>query len=1025
LVASGWTSIGAGVRAADTQLDGFPGEPVRAMIVMTDGQQNVDPEPISFINNEVDPAVRIYTIGFGSDADAQLLSQMADLRNGQYYFAPSTDKLREIYFVLAGTLSGQQLLTRTSGNITQGSTQSANVLIDPSITQVRFGVDWGGSDIDLALVDPYGIVIDHDNLGSYSNVSLSVADTYEFYTVNSPAPGTWTMRIEGVTIPAGGENYHAYATATAAIRMSASTDRNAYWLHDTVRITASLSDGAPILDASIVASVTAPDGAVPPSTDVPLYDDGAHGDGMANDGLYANDFTGLNWAGNYTVTVSANGVANGGASFARTSYQSIAVDDDARPAVQFTAESQAELESDSELTITAQLSAILEEDVTVPFTVAGIATIPDDYTITGSPMTIPAGSTTATITINMVNDAVDEVDETIIVTMGVPTNAVALGTTVHIATILDNDTAGITVTPTSEVVTTESGGTATFTVVLDSEPTADVTIGLSSSVPTEGTVSPPSLTFTSSDWNTPKMVTVTGVNDDIDDGNVAYTIVTSAASSGDPNYDALDAANVSVTNTDDNNTAGITVTPTSGLTTTESGDTAEFTVVLDTKPTANVTVTVTSNDVTEGTVLPSVLTFTPENWNLPQTVTVTGVDDEVEDGNTAYTIVTAASSNDNKYDGLDVADVSVTNTDDNDSAGIIVTPTSGLITTETGDTASFTVRLNSEPTSDVTIALSSGDTTEGIVSPATLVFTAASWNVPQIVTVAGMDDEVDDGDVAYTIVTAAAVSDDPHYSGVNAADVSVSNTDKKSIVPVDLGRVDFRRLESLNPGAGELWFQMEATHDGWLTIKSVHAWTATQLSLGLYNPSDLTTPLATSAASDATPRIDHSVTESQIYLLRVTGSASNVSLLLANLVHEAGSAVTVHGTTAADEFVFDGAASREIMINGVEYHYEDTQVTMVDFNGGDGDDSATLTGGPDTEIARFFPDHGTFGENGFLVTLNNVTDPTRSTSTIRRETIRLSLAKATESCRATALCSRPSTSCTTTPMRQLATAAAT
>ena len=45
----------------------------------------------------------------------------------------------------------------------------------------------------------------------------------------------------------------------------------------------------------------------------------------------------------------------------------------------------------------------------------------------------------------------------------------------------DNDTAGITVTPTSGLTTTEAGGTATFTVVLNSQPTADVTIGLSSS----------------------------------------------------------------------------------------------------------------------------------------------------------------------------------------------------------------------------------------------------------------------------------------------------------------------------------------------------------------------------------------------------------------------------------------------------------------------------------------------------------------------------------------------------------------
>ena len=47
----------------------------------------------------------------------------------------------------------------------------------------------------------------------------------------------------------------------------------------------------------------------------------------------------------------------------------------------------------------------------------------------------------------------------------------------------------------------------------------------------------------------------------------------------------------------------------------------------------------------------------------------------------------------------------------------------------------------------------------------------------QTVTVTGVDDAVDDGDVGYTIVTAAAASTDPNYTGVNAADVAVTNTD--------------------------------------------------------------------------------------------------------------------------------------------------------------------------------------------------------------------------------------------------------
>ena len=81
-------------------------------------------------------------------------------------------------------------------------------------------------------------------------------------------------------------------------------------------------------------------------------------------------------------------------------------------------------------------------------------------------------------------------------------------------------------TPTSGLITTEAGGTATFDVVLDTQPTGDVTIGISSSNTAEDTVSTASLTFTSANWSTAQTVTVTGVDDDLDDGDISYNIVT-------------------------------------------------------------------------------------------------------------------------------------------------------------------------------------------------------------------------------------------------------------------------------------------------------------------------------------------------------------------------------------------------------------------------------------------------------------------------------------------------------------------
>jgi hypothetical protein len=109
---------------------------------------------------------------------------------------------------------------------------------------------------------------------------------------------------------------------------------------------------------------------------------------------------------------------------------------------------------------------------------------------------------------------------------------------------------GVSVNPTTGLVTTEAGGTATFTVVLKSPPVADVTIAMSSSDGSEGTVGPAVLTFTAGNWNTPQTVTVTGVDDSLCDHNVAYTILTAAARSADAGYNNRDPANVTVTNSD-------------------------------------------------------------------------------------------------------------------------------------------------------------------------------------------------------------------------------------------------------------------------------------------------------------------------------------------------------------------------------------------------------------------------------------------------------------------------------------------
>ena len=194
----------------------------------------------------------------------------------------------------------------------------------------------------------------------------------------------------------------------------------------------------------------------------------------------------------------------------------------------------------------------------------------------------------------------------------------------------------------------------------------------------------------------------------------------------------------------------ITVTPTSGLTTTEAGGTATFTVQLATVPSSAVTVGVSSSNTAEGTVSPATLTFQPDASALvAQTVTITGVNDAIQDGSVAYSVVlAAASSSDAGYNGLDPTDVSVTNQDNEGTPSLSVANTQAVEGSSGTSTLTFTVTLSPATLQQVTVeyATSAGTATGGascgagvdfVTASGTLTFAASetSKNVP--VTVCG------------------------------------------------------------------------------------------------------------------------------------------------------------------------------------------------------------------------------------------------------------------------------------------------
>lgn len=419
-------------------------------------------------------------------------------------------------------------------------------------------------------------------------------------------------------------------------------------------------------------------------------------------------------------------------------------------------------------------------DVTIPVTSSDTSEgVPDVASLL---FTTVDWADVRTITVTGQDDDVVDGDNDYMIELGLIQSADGLYAGVDPADVMltneDDDVAGFGVVPTAGLQTSEAGGTAMFEVALTSEPVADVVIALASSDPGEGTIGVSTLTFTALDWDQPQPVTITGQDDAIVDGDVAYSIELGFPTTTDANYAAIDPDDVQVTNLDDADTAGIVVMPVAGLTTSETGTTDSFTVVLTSEPTASITVPISSSDPGEGVTDVSSLTFTALDWDQPQTVTITGQDDAIVDGDVVYTVeLGLPTTTDANYAVIDPDDVEATNSDDADTAGVLVTPTSGLTTTETGGQAFFDVVLTSQPTGDVAIAVESQDITEGLPDVLSLTFTTLDWDQPQTVTVTGQDDAQMDGDIVYTIALGVPVSSDANYTAIDPDDVELANED--------------------------------------------------------------------------------------------------------------------------------------------------------------------------------------------------------------------------------------------------------
>ena len=374
--------------------------------------------------------------------------------------------------------------------------------------------------------------------------------------------------------------------------------------------------------------------------------------------------------------------------------------------------------------------------------------------------------------------------------------------------------------------------TDTYSIVLSEAPTSDVSIAVGAGVPSAGihqllfttaltqtATNTAFLTFTSTNYATPQSVTVSAVNDALGEGRHSARI-TGYILSPATNYLYVDVPSFTA-EIEDNDPALLLTESAASTDVVEGGFTDTYTVSLSTQPTNTVVVIPGGGSAAQYTYSPTSVTFSTTNYDVPQVITVTAVDDSTVEGYHSGVITHSVSP----YFGLNnlasVASTRITvNIDDNDSnVAIVETGTSthtvrfaetlpsialqyGIVletllksnpgvsaellkigdvlqlptnnTTRTvvreggGITDTYTVFLLTAPTGNVSVTLGDGMyalqvtpsgtdpgyshdvtfTTAGTTtatSTVTLTFTPANYSTPQTVTVLALDDALKEG----------------------------------------------------------------------------------------------------------------------------------------------------------------------------------------------------------------------------------------------------------------------------------------
>ncbi|MBQ4359226.1 MAG: hypothetical protein II767_03135, partial [Proteobacteria bacterium] len=353
------------------------------------------------------------------------------------------------------------------------------------------------------------------------------------------------------------------------------------------------------------------------------------------------------------------------------------------------------------------------------------------------------------------------------------------------------DKVGVKIEGAENLTTSEGGGSAVFTVVLNAKPEAEVTFEVSSSNDAYGKIDGAAdgklvVTFTPENWDTPQEIKVVG----IDDGNTPnngeehkYQVVFSKTSSEDANYKDVEISPIDVINLD-NDIADVFVDK-KAIETVEMGDAVDINVHLGLAPKHDVTINLMAfkdnqgnEESAEVTLSDQSFVLTKDNFLEGKTFSVSSVDDHLIDGDQAYYIRLRTSSNDNAYNGKDIW-IDGKSIDAN-TAGFRFN-SSGTSVSEDETPIEIGLSLTSIPSAQVDVVLSSSNKYEMVASPDKMTFTPENWDQEQKITVKGIDDVVVDGDKVSELVL-KAVSEDKNFNIEDKVEITTLDNDKAEII---------------------------------------------------------------------------------------------------------------------------------------------------------------------------------------------------------------------------------------------------